>query len=246
MRIPRIYTIAELQTSSEVSLDANACKHIKEVLRLKTGNLVTLFNGNGFDYQGEITSIVKKRISVAVNHRTEVENESGINIHLLQPVCRSDKLDWCLQKATELGVQQITPFVSQRVNVHIPQDRLAKKMLHWTAVITSACEQSGRARLPLLNLPQSFNQAVTTTATESVKLVAAPESTEKFSTAATVEEADRCVCLIGPEGGLTTEEMEQLSKADFKTISLGPRILRLETAVISTIVLVQLNWGDMH
>ena len=108
MRIPRIYTTAALQTSSEVALDASACKHAKEVLRLKAGNAIILFNGDGFDYHGEITDIAKKSIHVAVTHQTEVENESAINIHLLQPVCRSDKMDWCLQKATELGVQQIT------------------------------------------------------------------------------------------------------------------------------------------
>ena len=246
VRIPRIYTTTELKTSSEVALDASACKHAKEVLRLKAGNSITLFNGNGFDYHGEITSIAKKSIRIVVNSQSDVENESGIKIHLLQPVCRSDRMDWCLQKATELGVLQITPFVSQRVNVHIPRDRLAKKMLHWNAVITSACEQSGRARIPLLNPPRPFNQAVETSTAESIKLVAAPESTEKLSTTTTVKEVDRCVCLVGPEGGLTVEEMEQLTNAEFKTISLGPRILRLETAVIATIALVQSNWGDMR
>ncbi len=246
MRIPRIYTTAELHSSSEVALDASACKHAKEVLRLKTGNPIILFNGNGFDYHGEITSIAKKSIRVALNEQTVVENESGVDIHLLQPVCRSDKMDWCLQKATELGVQQITPFVSQRVNVHIPRDRLAKKMLHWNAVISSACEQSGRARLPRLNSPQSFNQVAETSVTASIKLVAAPESNVRFSTAASVTATNSCVCLIGPEGGLTTEEMELLAGAGFQSISLGPRILRLETAVIATIALVQSNWGDMR
>lgn len=246
VRIPRIFTIVDLQASTQVALDADACKHVKDVLRLKPGHQVILFNGQGFDYHGEITAVKKRHINVAVNDRTRVDNESSIKIHLLQPLCRSDKMDWCVQKATELGVQQITPFISQRVNVQIPPERLAKKMHHWTAVAASACEQSGRARLPRLDAPQLFSHVIDSAAPEDAKFIAVPGSAETIAAAANDQSIDCCVCLIGPEGGFTNEETNLAEKTGFKTISLGPRILRLETAVVATITLMQSRWGDMH
>lgn len=244
MRISRIYTTAELQVTAEICLDANACKYIKEVLRLKCGHSLILFNGDGFDYQAEIVALAKKKISVAIISKSQIDNESSLSVHLLQPLCRSEKMDWCLQKATELGVSEITPFLSNRVNINVPAERLAKKMHHWQAVVASACEQSGRAKLPVVNTPLKFNPAVQAIAHEATKVVAAPNGADKFSTMST-DNIKHCVCLIGPEGGLTTEEMLVLDNAGFSTISLGPRILRLETAVIATIALLQSHWGDL-
>ena len=207
--------------------------------------MVTLFNGDGFDYEGEIIASKKNQIMVAVNSKARIENESSLNIQLLQPLSRGDKMDWCIQKATELGVSRITPVISERVNINIPQNRLDKKMIHWSAVITSACEQSGRAQLPQLDSPQTFQTAIETIADEATKIVAAPGSCQKISTYIT-EHTDCCVCLVGPEGGLVTKELELAENNGFTAISLGARILRLETAVIATIALVQAQWGDMR
>ena len=245
MRIPRIYTTSELQTSKEVYLDTNACKHIKDVLRLKPGDKIVLFNGDGSDYQSEIKAATKKQITALVGNKTQVNNESSLNIHLLQPLCRSDKMDWCLQKATELGVSEITPVISKRVNINIPQDRLKKKASHWHAVIASACEQSGRAQIPVINPPTHLDKAIAAVAEDTVKIVASPNSNETIATTS-VAEASNCVCLIGPEGGLTTEEIMLVENVGFNSVSLGPRILRLETAVIATITLLQSHWGDLH
>lgn len=245
MRIPHIYTTSELQTSKEVCLDTNACKHIKEVLRLKPGDTIILFNGDGSDYQSEIKAATKKQITVLVGSKTQVNNESSLNIHFLQPLCRSDKMDWCLQKATELGVREITPIISKRVNINIPQDRLKKKIAHWHAVIASACEQSGRAQLPTINPPIQLDKAITAVAMDTVKIVASPSSSETFATTS-IAAARNCVCLVGPEGGLTAEEIMLVENVGFYSVSLGPRILRLETAVIAIITLMQSRWGDLH
>ena len=245
VRIPRIYTTSELQTSKEVCLDTNACKHIKDVLRLKPGDMIVLFNGDGSDYQSEIKTATKKQITAFVGNKTQINSESSLNIHLLQPLCRSDKMDWCLQKATELGVSEITPIISERVNINIPQDRLEKKVAHWHAVITSACEQSGRAQIPVINPPIRLDKAVAAVPISTVKIVASPSSDETFA-AASIAQAGNCVCLAGPEGGLTAEEIMLVENAGFYSVSLGPRILRLETAVIAMITLIQSRWGDLH
>lgn len=245
VRIPRIYTTSELQPSKEVCLDTNACKHIKDVLRLKLGDTIVLFNGDGSDYQCEIKAATKKQITVLVGNKTQVHSESSLNIHLLQPLCRSDKMDWCLQKATELGVGEITPIISKRVNINIPQDRLEKKITHWHAVIASACEQSSRAQIPVIYPPIHLDKAIAAVAKDTVKIVASPSSGETFPTIS-IAEAKNCVCLVGPEGGLTAEEIMLVENVGFYSVSLGPRILRLETAVLTMITLMQSRWGDLR
>ena len=212
MRIPRIFTQHKLQVSASINLESKAVKHVKDVLRMSTGSAVILFNGDGNDYYASISDVTKKSVSVFIDSKQAVNNESSVSIHLLQPLCRADKMDWCIQKATELGVSQITPFVSSRVNINIAANRLEKKMDHWRSVIESACEQSGRAVIPCIN---------------------------DFSVSA-------CVCVIGPEGGFSQDEILQAQHEGFIPIKMGPRILRLETAVISALTLCQSRWGDLN
>ncbi len=244
MRIPRIFTQHKLQVSASINLEAKAVKHIKDVLRMSTGSAVILFNGDGNDYYASISDVTKKSVSVFIDSKQAVNNESSVSIHLLQPLCRADKMDWCIQKATELGVSQITPFVSSRVNINIAANRLEKKMDHWRSVIESACEQSGRAVIPCINQPVAFDKAIINS-DEAIKLIASPIADETILPSSDFS-VSACVCVIGPEGGFSQDEILQAQHEGFIPIKMGPRILRLETAVISALTLCQSRWGDLN
>ena len=209
------------------------------------GNQVILFNGDGNDYLASIIELSKKSVSVSIEEKQAVSNESSVSIHLLQPLCRAEKMDWCLQKATELGVNEITPFISARVNVNITANRLEKKMDHWRSVVASACEQSGRAAIPNLNQPSAFNVAINNSPGECIKLIASP-SADKAALSSTSISTTSCICAVGPEGGFNQDEILQAQHEGFTAIKMGPRILRLETAVISALTLCQLHWGDFN
>lgn len=206
---------------------------------------VILFNGDGFNYRGVISELSKKTLCVDIQDKQETTNESPLCIHLLQPLCKSDKMDWCLQKATELGVNIITPFISSRVNINIPANRLDKKMAHWYSVIESACEQSGRASIPKINIPIAFNDAITSSPSDIVKIIAIPDI-ENSEYTYTDSPISQCICAIGPEGGFDANEVAFAKSMGFSSLQIGPRILRLETAVISIVTLCQSRWGDFR
>ncbi len=246
MRIPRIYTSFALEQSDKVVLDPKAQKHIKDVLRMNVDDSIILFNGDGHDYSSVINEISKKEVHAKIISKNKITNESPLSIHLLQPLCRSEKMDWCLQKATELGVNKITPYVSSRVNISIPKDRINKKLAHWNSVIQSACEQSGRATIPVINTPLPLQEIITSiSANDCIKIIASPTGTSNFNEL-TKQEDTCCVCAIGPEGGFENSEVDHAQSHGFFAVQLGPRILRLETAVTSAITLCQANWGDLH
>jgi 16S rRNA (uracil1498-N3)-methyltransferase len=212
---------------------------------MSVGNDVILFNGDGNDYHATISELSKKSVSVSIKNKHPVSNESSVSIHLLQPLCRAEKMDWCLQKATELGVNEITPFISSRVNISIAANRLEKKMDHWRSVVESACEQSGRATIPSINLPNAFNIVINNCANESVKLIASPIADGATLPSSEIA-ATSCICAIGPEGGFNQDEILHAQHEGFTPIRMGPRILRLETAVISALTLCQSRWGDFN
>lgn len=245
MRIPRIFTQHELQVSASINLETKAVKHIKDVLRMSVDDEVILFNGDGSDYHASINELSKKSVGVRIENKYPANNESSVSIHLLQPLCRAEKMDWCLQKATELGVNEITPFISSRVNISIAANRLEKKMDHWRSVIESACEQSGRAIIPSLNQPSAFNIVMNNCTDESIKLIASPIADETTISSSEIK-ATNCICAIGPEGGFNQDEILQAQHKGFIPIRIGPRILRLETAVISALTLCQSHWGDFN
>ena len=211
---------------------------------MSVGNGIILFNGDGNDYNASISELTKKGVSVTIQAKHPISNESSVFIHLLQPLCRAEKIDWCLQKATELGVNEITPFISSRVNISIAANRLEKKMDHWRSVIESACEQSGRAVIPCINQPAAFDKAIINSG-EAIKLIASPIADETILPSSDFSVA-ACVCVIGPEGGFSQDEILQAQHEGFIPIKMGPRILRLETAVISALTLCQSRWGDLN
>lgn len=245
MRIPRIYTASNLHQADNVILETKALKHIKDVLRMNAGDCVSLFNGDGYNYAGTIKELSKKSICIELTDKHKADNESPLYLHLLQPLCRSDKMDWCLQKATELGANEITPYTSTRVNINIPKDRLNKKMIHWNSVAQSASEQSGRASIPIINPPLAFHDLISSTNNqEGIKIIASPSSAKIFAEIAQ-QEYQLCICAIGPEGGFNDKEIRHAESHDFIVVQFGPRVLRLETAVISAMTICQSSWGDL-
>ena len=245
MRIPRIFSSTPLQTKGIVDLDSRATNHLKDVLRLKAGYKVVLFDGDGHDYAGEILRLEKKFTQIEIHSQIKVTNESTLSIHLLQPVSRAEKMDWCIQKATELGVHKITPTICARSNVKYDDKKIEKKLVHWQSVITSACEQSGRATVPLINAPLPYKEVISKSDDiSSIKIITSPSANSTLSSIEN-KNVNHCVCSVGPEGGFTEDEISLAKNQGYCAISLGPRVLRLETAVIGTLAILQAQWGDL-
>ncbi|MFC1749958.1 16S rRNA (uracil(1498)-N(3))-methyltransferase [Pseudomonadota bacterium] len=198
MRIPRIYTPSPLSSGNTVELDDNAFNHSVRVLRLKQGAPVVLFNGEGGEFSAELSDVQKKRAFATVDQHIDRESESPLHITLGQCISRGEKMDYTIQKAVELGVNRIIPLFSERCGVKLKQDRLDKKVEHWRGVVISACEQSGRNRIPEVGQPQTLDNWLQTNEA-SLKLVLAPTSDQSLRTLSAPE--NHLSLLIGPEGG---------------------------------------------
>ncbi len=239
MRIPRIYTPQPLTCGETAILEPQASKHISRVLRLKENHPIKIFNGLGGEYQATIDSIDNKSVALAVNTHTTENTESPINTHIAVAVSKGDKMDFIVQKCTELGASSITPIITERSDVKLNQERWQKKHQHWISVSISACEQSGRNLLPTINEVQAFSHWVNNAYGECC--IFHPVANHSIS--ALSDNSDYSLC-FGSEGGFTDYEIETATTAGFKVIGLGPRILRAETAPLSALAIVQARWGD--
>lgn len=241
MRISRIYIDLPLQAGSELSLPADAAHHLAVVLRVKTDQPVILFNNTGVEAQAVILQPDKKQVRVRVDAVAEIERESPLNIHLAVGISRGERMDFVLQKSTELGVSAITPLFCERTEVKLSDERLQKKMEQWKKIIIGACEQSGRTRLPLLNTPATLESCLVADTSEQHFVL----HHRSDSTLAQREEKPGSVLLlIGPEGGLSDNEIQQAQEAGCAALTLGPRVLRTETAPLAAISVLQYRWGD--
>ena len=242
MRRSRIYTAQTLKLGQTIGLDRRASHYLARVLRLKPGNALVLFNGDGSDYVSEVCEIQRDRIAVKITGRQEPGTESVLRITLVQAISRGERMDYSLQKATELGVSDIQPVTSQRVEVRLDQQKQTKRLAHWPGVVVSACEQSGRARVPEVR-PVLPIEHWLQTRDENQSLLLDPMSRVKLSG---VKLAGSSIdILVGPEGGFTDQEMEQLRDGRVMPVSLGPRILRTETAGPAAIAVIQAIAGDI-
>src|SRR5690606_6004642 len=203
-----------------------------------------LFNGDGHDYDARIIAAGKRSGEVEVTGRRAVDNESPLRIVLVQGIARGEKMDWILQKATELGVAGFVPVSSERSEVRLEGERAAKRLDHWRSVVASACEQSGRARVPDVAAPQALAAALEALPVDSLRLTLDPEA--EAGLAALPAPGDRTLVLaVGPEGGWSTRDRETLAGAGFGGLRLGPRILRTETAGMAAIAALQSRFGDL-
>ena len=218
--------------------------HLVRVLRLREGDECVLFNGDGNDYRARIASAGKREVVVQVLSSDVVGNESPLRITLVQGIARGEKMDLILQKATELGVAGFVPVLAERTEVKLDAERTGKRMAHWRSVIVSACEQSGRARVPGLTQPVALGQVATQVADDAVKLTLDPVGDSTLAALA-MPAGDSVAIAIGPEGGWSPRDREILRTAGFSGLKLGPRILRTETAGLAAIAALQSRFGDL-
>lgn len=242
MQIPRIYHPHAIPMDTPFQLEESAAHHVATVLRLKPDHPVVLFNGDGNEYSGKIIHTERRRVTVEADACLSLSKESPLPIHLGQGVSKGDRMDTVLQKSVELGVTEITPLITQRCAVKLDEKRWEKKQKQWQKIIVSACEQCGRNQLPILHPPTHLNQWFAES-THATRLVLAPDAQTSVSRQPYNTRGFRL--LIGPEGGLTETEIHQASEAGFHGTSLGPRILRTETAAITTISILQSQHGDL-
>ncbi len=241
MRVPRIHTTQTLQPGAEVVLEPGPSQHLSRVLRLTTGAGLLLFDGAGLEFSARIHAIDRKRVTALLLEQQPPQQESPLRIHLGIGISRGDRMDWVMQKATELGVAAITPLFTGRTEVRLRGEREARKRQHWQQVAISACEQCGRATLPRLHEPAPLAQWLELGDAERRFVLH-----HRAIGATGSSTAPRAVSLlVGPEGGLDEAEIQAAEAAGFEALALGPRVLRTETAPLAALAILQARWGDM-
>ena len=237
---PRFHVQPGLSPGAELSLPARAAQHVA-VLRLRQGDAVILFDGCGGEYTCTLSRMGKNETRVRVASHSDVERESTLDITLAQGLSSGDRMDYALQKATELGVSRIQPIATERSVVRVSEDRAERKLAHWQNVVTAACEQCGRNRVPEVVPVVTLPAYLSAVRGEALRLILAPEAKLRLRD---LEPANSIEILIGPEGGLTDVERQSAERAGFTPVRLGPRVLRTETAPIAAISTLQAMWGD--
>lgn len=240
MRIHRIHTDEPLQPDHQVLLDAASSHYLSRVLRVVAGQPLVLFNGDGFDYAATVEKASKNGIVASITARLPARPESPLLSVLVQSLARGERTDFALQKATELGLTVFQPVEALRTEVRLKPDKLESRMAHWRKVTISACEQCGRARLPELRPPLDLAGWVASTA-DGMRLVLAPGDHPPL---ARLEAPQAVEILVGPEGGFEEQEMDLLLRSGVKPVSMGPRILRTETAGPAALAILQAMAGD--
>lgn len=238
----RIHTGQTLEPEIEVLLQGRSAHYVTRVLRVGWGESVVLFNGDGFDYAAEVIRPGKKEILMQVRSRLPARAESPLHITLVQAVSRGERMDLSLQKCTELGVAAFQPLISERVEVRIQPEKLGKRMAHWSRVVISACEQSGRAVVPPVYEPLTLAGWLEKGAT-TPRLVLEPGADTPLVKAHLKSETE---LVVGPEGGFNDVELGLMRLNGIQSVSLGPRILRTETAGPAAVAILQTMVGDLR
>ncbi len=276
MRIPRFYTpkpvLAQIYSGSvdvdnashqaalqkTITLDAAVARHMVQVLRLKVGSPLIVFDGCGGEYRAVIDQVAKHSVDICLQEFVDNELESGLEICLAQGVSRGERMDYTVQKAVELGVTEIVPLKTERTVVNLKGDHRDRRKNHWQKIVNSACEQCGRNTVPSVLPVDKFINWVADQGVESehnkstdentrLKIMLHHEAEHGFSSLQDLSAGPNMhvTFLVGPEGGLSEEECELASKAGFVSVRLGPRVLRTETAALAAISVMQSIWGDM-
>jgi 16S rRNA (uracil1498-N3)-methyltransferase len=243
MRLTRVHVDEPLRAGTEIALPESAAAHLGRVLRLGVGDACVLFNGDGHDYPARIVALGKRELRVAIDSPEAVCRESPLKLVLLQGVARGEKMDLILQKATELGATGFHPLWSQRSEVKLDEARAGKRLAHWRSVVSSACEQSGRAFVPNVDAPVSLAATLGALEPGGLRLILDPDGELAFGTLS-IDASHPVYLAIGPEGGWSPQDREQLRAAGFQGLRLGPRILRTETAGLAAIAALQARFGD--
>lgn len=244
MREVRIYTTQPLIAHGEWALEEGPSRHLHGVLRLPPGSPILLFDGSGREWRASIRRHDKQRTWVTVESPHIEEPSPALPTHLLVGISKGERMDYLLQKAVELGVTRITALSMQRTVVRLTGTRLVSRLQHWRSIIISACEQSGRCRIPELHYEDEPGSAFDC-CQESLRLALhhrADRSWRELGDSPPVS----CALLTGPEGGLTETELQMAQRRDFQVLRLGPRIMRAETAPLAVLAAIQSRWGDWN
>lgn len=244
MRISRFYLPTLLKEGMTLSLEEERSHYVRTVLRLKQNDALTLFNGQGGEYRAHVVKIHREGVNLEVGTYSPQERESPLSVHLGLGISRSERMDWAIQKSVELGVRSIIPLFTERSVVRLEHDRLTHRWAHWQKTVYSACEQSGRNRVPEVHFPLHLeNWLRQSECEERLRLYLDPYSTVGFRHIP----APSCdvVLLSGPEGGFSEKERAHAQEVGFIPVRLGPRILRTETAALSALACIQSHWGDI-
>jgi 16S rRNA (uracil1498-N3)-methyltransferase len=249
MQIPatpktRLFSPDVLVACSELWLTGAQAKYVTRVLRLKAADTLVMFDGKGGQYGAAIKAFQKDRVLLQVGELQAGEVESPLAIHLVQGVSRSGRMDIVIQKSTELGVHRITPVITEFSVIRLDGDRASKRHQHWQRVSQSACEQCGRNTLPEIDMPEKLHSWLSSHSDDrTTRIMLAPGSSESIT--ALQAPLANVELLVGPEGGLSDAERAQCKESGFRPVSLGPRVLRTETAALAGIAVLQAVWGDL-
>lgn len=244
MSTVRLFSPVQLCANAELSLGSEQARYVGRVLRLGPGDSLTVFDGNGGEYAANVGTITTKGLRLNVGKHNSRNTESPLRIRLVQGISRTERMDIVVQKGTELGVYQISPVFTEFSVVKLDPRRAAKRLGHWTKIAASACEQSGRNEMPLIDAPQALHEVLDAAALHGAAcLVLDPTAARTLPSI--VRPSGQLTILIGPEGGLSDIEKEQARAAGFAAVAFGPRILRTETAALAAIAALQSLFGDL-
>jgi 16S rRNA (uracil1498-N3)-methyltransferase len=241
MRVSRFYCPELIAEQTLIDLPEEVHRHAVQVLRLKKGDLLRMFDGKGLEVEARLIDIQKRQSQAEIQSVLEPVAESPLETVLLQGISRGERMDYAIQKAVELGVTTIIPVQTEYCNVQLNGQRADKKVKHWHGVMISACEQSGRSTLPTLQDVVSLDEVITQTETEA-KLILDPLAQQSI---ADVTRSSSVALCIGPEGGFSQNEIDRMNNAGFMGVKFGPRILRTETASVAGLAVLQSLWGDL-
>jgi 16S rRNA (uracil1498-N3)-methyltransferase len=242
MRAVRIYQPGSYHTGQFLALSPEASQHVGVVLRMQIGEQLTLFCGDNREFDATINAVKKKQVIVLVGSITDSNRESPLTIHLAQAISKGERMELVMQKATELGVASITPIITERCAVKLDEERIAKKRQQWQAIVIAACEQSGRNTVPLVHQAVKLEHYMNEIQAE-LKFILHPEGQKRWCDYTIDSRA--LALIIGPEGGLSENEVVRAHDHGFQPLSLGPRILRTETAAITALSVLQAVGGDL-
>lgn len=240
----RLYCPAKLAPGATVTLPDNAARHAAKVLRMKAGDSLILFNGDGHDFEAELLRVGKEGVTAKITGQLTTERESPLRVTLAQAISSGDRMDFTLQKSVELGVAAIQPLAAERSVVKLSGERAEKRREHWQNVVISACEQSGRAVIPEVAAPVSLPHWLGTPNDYPLKIMLSPTAAQTLHD---LPRPDGPICLlIGCEGGFSPQEAESAQIHGYTPVQLGPRVLRTETAALTALAAMQALWGDFR
>jgi 16S rRNA (uracil1498-N3)-methyltransferase len=252
MRLTRVYLAATVVAGKRLVIDGSAANHITRVLRLRSGDALTVFDGNGGEFGARIEEFRKDSVVVTVEEHRPLDRESPLSLTLAQGISRGERMDWVIQKATEIGTSRIVPLFTKRSMVRLDERQAERKLQHWRAIAVAACEQCGRNKVPELATPIDFFDVLPADSSGATRILLSPTGDLRIED---LPDLGRDVnpgvrpgitVLIGPEGGLEDVEQEAALAAGFKAVRLGPRVLRTETAAIAALTIIQHQFGDLQ